>query len=46
MENSKKKIWIVILAVLLALAIAAIYPSWNEMWNDFGHNLYYFFHGR
>ena len=29
--------------IICLCVIAAIYPRWNEMWYDFGHNLYNLF---
>lgn len=41
---NKKKGWIaMIFVVLLIIGIAAIYPKWNEIWYDFGRNLYNLF---
>jgi putative transcriptional regulator len=30
--------------ILLLMFLVAIYPRWNEMWYDFGQNLYHAFH--
>ena len=35
-----KKIKIAVAVILLLLAIGAIYPKWNEIWYEFGQNLY------
>lgn len=45
MQSQKKRVGLVLfLIVLLILAIAEILLSWNGMWNEFGQNLYLFFH--
>ncbi len=45
MQSQKKRVGLVLfLIALLILAIAEIFPSWNGMWNEFGQNLYLFFH--
>lgn len=33
----------VVIIIICLCVIAAIYPRWNEMWYDFGHNLYNLF---
>ena len=38
-----KKVFAIVIAIIFLCAFAAIYPRWNELWRDFGHNLYYFF---
>lgn len=43
-SNFKKKICIAIGIVLILLFIGAIYDSWNDMWYQFGQNLYHMFH--
>ena len=44
-KNGKKKaVWLTVIGcILLILALAAIWPKWNEIWHDFGCSLYYFF---
>lgn len=44
-KNGKKKaVWLTVIGIILfILALAAIYPKWNEIWYDFGRSLYYFF---
>lgn len=39
----KKNGIIAILVVLFIIAIAVIYPKWNEIWYDFGRNIYNLF---
>lgn len=39
----RKSIMAVITILVFAGAIAAIYPLWNEVWHDFGRNLYHLF---
>ena len=34
----------VIGVLALLLFVAAIYPQWNEMWHEFGQNLYHMLH--
>ena len=34
----------VVIAVVVVCAVAAIYPQWNEIWHEFGRNLYRIFH--
>ena len=41
--KNKKKWMIAIDVILLILAIATILPRWNEIWYDFGRNIYHFF---
>lgn len=38
-----KKVLAIVIAIIFMCAFAAIYPRWNELWRDFGRNLYYFF---
>lgn len=38
-----KKVFAIVIAIIFMCAFAAIYPRWNELWQDFGRNLYYFF---
>ncbi|MGN0350141.1 MAG: hypothetical protein ACI4ES_00695 [Roseburia sp.] len=43
-DRKNKARWITgILVVLFILAIATLFPKWNEIWYDFGRNLYHFF---
>lgn len=42
-EENIKKICDVILIIIFLLFLAAIYPSWNDMWYEFGKNLYNWF---
>lgn len=39
----KKKIIIAVIVFLFICAIAAIFLKWNELWNNFGRNLYHLF---
>lgn len=39
----RKGIIAVITIIVFVGAIAAIYPLWNEVWHDFGRNLYHLF---
>ena len=39
----RKRIIAVIMIIVFVGAIAAIYPLWNEVWHDFGRNLYHLF---
>ena len=39
----RKRIIAVIAVIVFVGAIAAIYPLWNEVWHDFGRNLYHLF---
>lgn len=39
----RKKIITAVIAILFLCAIAVIYPKWNEIWYDFGQNLYHLF---
>ncbi len=39
-----KKVKLVITIVILILAIGIILPIWNDMWYEFGQNLYRAFH--
>lgn len=39
----RKRIIAVITVIVFVGAIAAIYPTWNEIWHDFGRNLYHLF---
>lgn len=41
----RRKIIVVVIIIVSVCAIAAIYPYWNEIWYDFGYNLYHLFHG-
>ena len=38
-----KKVLTIAIAIIFMCAFAAIYPRWNELWRNFGRNLYYFF---
>ena len=38
-----KKLFAIAIAIIFMCAFAAIYPRWNELWREFGRNLYYFF---
>lgn len=38
-----KKVVTIIIVIIFIFVFAAIYPRWNEIWHDFGRNLYYFF---
>ena len=37
-----KKVFTIVIAIIFMCAFAAIYLRWNELWRDFGRNLYYF----
>ncbi len=39
----RKRIIVAITIIVFVGAIAAIYPLWNEVWHDFGRNLYHLF---
>lgn len=39
----RKGIIVAITIIVFVGAIAAIYPLWNEIWHDFGRNLYHLF---
>ena len=39
----RKKVFTIVIAIIFMCAFAAIYPKWNELWREFGRNLYYFF---
>lgn len=39
----RRKIIEVVIIIVFICAIAAIYPRWNEIWYDFGCNLYHLF---
>uniref|UniRef100_UPI004056A957 helix-turn-helix domain-containing protein n=1 Tax=Acetatifactor sp. TaxID=1872090 RepID=UPI004056A957 len=43
-ERIKKQIVGIAGVVILVLFIGAIYGSWNEMWYEFGQNLYHWLH--
>lgn len=44
-QEKTKKMIINIIGVLIIMGfIAAIYPSWSEMWHEFGENLYHMTH--
>ena len=34
-----------VIILIFICIVAAIYPRWNEMWYDFGKNIYYLFNG-
>lgn len=44
----KQQMWRIIIQVVgiivLLAFVTAIYPSWNEMWHEFGQNLYHMLH--
>ena len=43
-DRKNKAGWInAMLAVLFILALVTIFQKWNEIWYDFGRNLYHFF---
>lgn len=44
-ERIQKGIKNALLVGLVIIVIAAIYPSWCDMWHDFGENLYHMLHG-
>lgn len=39
-----RRIWKAIGIILLICAVAVILPRWNEIWHEFGQNLYRLFH--
>ncbi len=39
-----RRIWKAIGIILLLFAVAVILPRWNEIWHEFGQNLYRLFH--
>ena len=40
-KNSRsQKLWKIIGIILVVIVTAQILPQWNEIWYDFGHNLY------
>lgn len=41
----RKRIITVFIVIVLIGSIAAIYPQWNEIWHDFGRNLYHLLNG-
>ena len=43
-EENSKRLCNAIMVVVFLLFIAAIYPSWNDMWYEFGGNLYKWIH--
>ncbi|MDE6710271.1 MAG: helix-turn-helix domain-containing protein [Oscillospiraceae bacterium] len=38
-----KKAVTIVIAIICVCAFAAVYPQWNELWRDFGRNLYCLF---
>ncbi len=42
-NKQKKAIGSVVAVILVVIFMAAIYESWNNMWYDFGKNIYYTF---
>ncbi|MDE6595282.1 MAG: helix-turn-helix domain-containing protein [Oscillospiraceae bacterium] len=38
-----KKAVTIVIVIIFVCAFAAVYPRWNELWQDFGRNLYYLF---
>lgn len=44
-EKTRKGIKTVVLVIFVIIVIAAIYPSWCDMWHDFGENVYHMLHG-
>lgn len=44
-KSIAKKVKIAVAVVALVLLIGAIYPEWNEMWYQFGQNLYHIING-
>lgn len=38
-----KKVVTIAIVIIFIFVFAAIYLRWNEIWHDFGRNLYYFF---
>ncbi len=44
MEKYKKIIFEVLATICLLGVFGACYGAWNDMWYDFGKNLYYFLH--
>ena len=43
-KEYKKMIFGIIAAICLLGIFGVCYGTWNDMWYDFGKNLYYFFH--
>ncbi len=44
-SNVHRQIIRVAVIIIFIGVIGAIYPRWNELWYDFGYNLYHFFNG-
>lgn len=44
-ELAKKKLLHVIYVTLAVLLVCGIFSSWNDMWYEFGTNLYHWIHG-
>lgn len=44
-ERTRKGIKTAVLVIFVIIVIAAIYPSWCDMWHDFGENVYHMLHG-
>lgn len=42
-EKTKKKIMQIVIAVLIVIFVCSIYGQWNDMFYQFGRNLYYMF---
>lgn len=40
----RRKIIVVVIIIVSVCAVSAIYPRWNEIWYDFGYNLYNLLH--
>lgn len=43
-EKTRKTIIRVIYVLIAVVFLASIYPSWNEMWYEFGQNIYNWMH--
>lgn len=43
--NIRRKAAAIAIAIIFIGVFAVVYPRWNEIWSDFGRNLYYLLHG-
>lgn len=43
--NIRRKAAAIAIVIIFIGVFAVVYPRWNEIWSDFGRNLYYLLHG-
>lgn len=44
-KDVKKKLYSAVAVAMALIFVIAIYGSWNDMWYQFGQNVYHILHG-